>query len=93
MSDHCVHGFAKGRRCPQCGGSGRDVAFVRASSDFAPRAARPPQTGSVYEGRAAPSDSGRWIRLGELDEHGRGFVDYSRADGFVPIEEFLWRRR
>jgi hypothetical protein len=52
---------------------------------------RPAPERSVYEDRPAPEPEERWRYLGEIDpKTGRSTVDYSKASGWRPIEEF-WR--
>ena len=80
MADYCDHGFRKGRRCPQCKPSGK-------------RGRRR----SIYENRGPVSvegdDEARWTYLGTLDRQtGGASIDYSRANGWVPLGEYLWRR-
>ena len=80
VSDFCEHGFRHGgRRCPEC--------------------RRPvPERVSVYENRpllmaGGGDDEDGWEPLGSIDPvTGRVDVSYSRAGGWRPLSEFLWRR-
>ena len=52
-------------------------------------------TGEIRPAGVAEDEAGeeRWVRLGEIDRDGRSDVDYSKASGWRPLSEVLWRWR